>query len=286
VWCGCARGGGGGARACGVRLLTGWGANKGTLSIVAGNGGGHAARVKAASTSQVNALTTTRPVTSAVKGTGYQLDGVVRSDAAGQKVCLKLKELPSGSSTAVGSAQSCLVTTTAWQPFPTVAYTALGAGNSLTANVVEAAPQAGATYDIDDISLAQAGSPADPPPPRAGTCGSLASSFNPASPPAYAHVVVVMDENPSYNGWSGSSAAPYTNGLAGKCALATNAVAATHPSQPNYIAPTSGILQIWNGSGQHTSADSLFHQLGAAGMSWRNLEESITKPCSGTTAGF
>ena len=71
----------------------------------------------------------------------------------------------------------------------------------------------------------------------AGACGSLAPSFNPSSPPAYTHVVVIMDENLSYNGWFGSSAAPYSNGLAAQCALATNAVGATHPSQPNYVAP-------------------------------------------------
>lgn len=266
--------------------LTGWGGSNGTLTLVAGHGGGHAARVKASSTSQVYGYTTTRPVKTTVKGTAYQLDGSVRSDTAGQRVCLKLKELPSGSSTAVGSAQACVTTTTAWQPFPSVSYTTVGAGDSLTANVVEASPASGATYDIDDVSLVAGSSPSSPPPSPAGPCGSLASSFNPASPPAYTHVVVVMDENLSYNGWFGSPAAPYTNGLAGQCALATNAVAATHPSQPNYLAPMSGVLQIWNGAAQHSSADNLFHQLGAAGMSWLNLEESMSKACSGTTAGL
>jgi phosphatidylinositol-3-phosphatase len=355
--------------------LTGWAGSNGTLSLVAGNGGGHAARVKASGTSQVYAYTSTRPVKSTAKGTAYQVDGVVRSDTAGQSVCLKLKELPSGSSTAVGTAQTCVTTTTAWQPFPTVSYTTVGAGDSLAVNVVEASPRSGATYDIDDLSLTSGTGPSDTSAPSvpasvtaavagpgsvsvqwaasqddvgvtgydvfrngakvgtvsgtsfadtsvqpattysytvdafdaahntsaqsspapaatvttpaapAGVCGSLAASFNPASPPVYSHVVVIMDENLSYNGWFGSAAAPYSNGLANQCALATNAVGATHPSQPNYIAPLSGVLQIWNGAAQHTSADNLLHQLGAAGKSWQALEESMPSACSGTTSG-
>ena len=353
--------------------LTGWGGSNGTLSLVAGSGGGHAARVKASGTAQVYAYTTTKPVKSTVKGTAYQLDGVVRSDTAGQSVCLKLKELPSGSSTAVGSAQSCVTTTTAWQPFPTVSYTTVASGDSLTANAVEAAPASGATYDIDNISLVAGSPPVDTTPPSipagvaasangpssvsvswsastdavgvtgydvfrdgskvatvagtnftdtgvqpsttysytvdafdaahntsqpsaaatvttppapAGACGALASAFNPSSPPTYAHVVVIMDENLGYNNWFGSSAAPYSNGLAAQCALATNAVGATHPSQPNYVALVSGVLQVWNGAAQHTAADNLFHQLGAAGMTWQALEESMPTACSGTTSGF
>lgn len=359
----------------GAGSLTGWGGSNGTLSLVAGNGGGHAARVKASSTSQVYVYTTTKPVKSTVKGTPYQVNGVVRSDAAGQSVCLKLKELPSGSSTAVGTAQTCVTTTTAWQPFPTVSYTTVGTGDSLTVNAVEASPQSGATYDIDDMSLATGTGSSDTAAPSvpagvaaaadgpnsvsvqwsasqdnvgvagydvfrngarvgtvtgtafadtsaqpattysytvdafdaahntsaqsspspaatvttpaapAGVCGSLAGSFNPANPPTYTHVVVIMDENLSYNGWFGSAAAPYSNGLASQCALATNAVGATHPSQPNYLAPLSGVLQVWNGAAQHTSADNLLHQLGAAGKSWAALEESMGSACSGTTSG-
>jgi phosphatidylinositol-3-phosphatase len=357
----------------GAGSLTGWGASNGTLSLVAGDGGGHAARVTASGTSQVYAYTTTKPVKTTVAGTPYQLAGEVRSDTAGQNVCLKLKEVPSGGTTTVGSAQSCVVTTTAWQAFPTVAYTTLNSGDSLTVNVVEAAPVSSATYDIDNLSLVTGGSTGDGTAPSvpagvaatatgsasvsvawqastdnvgvtgydiyrngskvgtaagtsfadtglqpsttysytvdafdaahntsalsapatattavapAGPCGSLAGSFNPASPPTYSHVVVIMDENLGYGGWIGSSAAPYSNQLARQCALATNAVGATHPSQPNYVAPLDGVLQVWNGTPQHTPADNLLHQLDAAGMSWLALEESMTKACSATTSGF
>lgn len=354
--------------------LSGWGASNGTLSLVAGEGGGHAARVKASSTAQVYAYTTTKPVSNTTAGTAYQLGGDIRSDTPGQSVCLKLKEQPSGSSTTVGSAQACLSTATAWQPFPAVSYTTKQSGDTLTVNVVEASPASGATYDLDNLILtvgsgasdgappsvptgvsatangpgtvivtwsastddtgvtgydvfrdgskvgtatgttltdatvqpsttygytvdafdaagnhSQQSSPAatvtTPPAASGGPCGSMASSFDPANPPAYAHVVVIMDENLSYNGWFGSASAPYSNGLAAQCALATNATGATHPSQPNYVAPLAGVLQVWNGAAQHTSADNLLHQLDAAGSSWLALEESMSKPCSATTSG-
>ena len=358
----------------GAGSLTGWGASNGTLSIVAGSGGGHAARVRAASSAQVYAYTTTKPVKSTVKGTAYQLGGLVRSDTPGQSVCLKVKEQPAGGSTTVGSAQACVTTTTAWQPFPTVTYTTVASGDALTANAVEAdagggrdvrhrqhepdrgrragrhdraqrpgrrrrrAPggpgavtvtwaastdsvgvtgydvlrdgakvgtvsgtsftdtgvQPSTTYSYTVDAFDAAGNTSQPsqaatvttPAAPAGPCGSLASTFNPLSPPVYTHVVVIMDENLGYNNWFGSSAAPYTNGLAGGCALATNAVGATHPSQPNYVALVSGVLQVWTGAAQHTSADNLFHQLGAAGRSWRALQESMPQACSGTTSGF
>jgi acid phosphatase len=95
-----------------------------------------------------------------------------------------------------------------------------------------------------------------------------------------------MDENLGYGGWIGSAAAPYSNQLAGQCALASNAVGATHPSEPNYVAPLDGALEVWTGAAQHTSADNLFHQLDAAGMTWLALEESMPKACSGSTSGF
>jgi hypothetical protein len=353
--------------------LTGWGGSNGTLSLVAGDGGGSAARVTASSASQVYAYTTTKPVKTTVAGTAYQLTGAVRSDTAGQSVCLKLKELPAGGSTTLGSAQTCVSTTSAWQAFPAVAYTTLHSGDSLTVNVVESAPALGAAYDIDNVGLATGSSAGDTTAPSiptgigakatgsssasvswlpsadnvgvtgydvyrngvdvgtapgttfndsglqpsstynytvaafdaahntseqsaaatittspapAGPCGALAASFNPLSPPAYSHVVVIMDENLGYGGWIGSPAAPYTNQVAGQCALASNAVGATHPSQPNYVAPIDGALEAWTGSAQHTSADNLFHQLGVAGKSWLALEESMPNACSGSTSGF
>lgn len=58
----------------------------------------------------------------------------------------------------------------------------------------------------------------------------------------YSHVVVIMLENVGYS-VVGSSSAPYLNRLISACGLATNYLAVSHPSLPNYIALTSGSTQ-------------------------------------------
>jgi Phosphoesterase family len=149
----------------GAGSLSGWGASGGALSLVAGNGSGHAARVAAsAAGAQVYAYTASKPVKTTTAGTAYTLDGTVRSSTGGT-VCLKLKEVPSGGSSTVGSAQQCVAASTAWQSFPTVAYTTAKSGDSLTVDVVETSPAAGATFDVDNLVLAvgTAGSDGTPP---------------------------------------------------------------------------------------------------------------------------
>ncbi|HEX3328614.1 MAG TPA: alkaline phosphatase family protein [Gaiellales bacterium] len=86
-------------------------------------------------------------------GAAYTLDGTVHSTTGGT-VCLKLKEVPATGSTTVGSAQQCIAATSTWQAFPPVSYKAAKAGDSLTVNVVESSPAAGATFDIDNLVLA------------------------------------------------------------------------------------------------------------------------------------
>ncbi len=55
------------------------------------------------------------------------------------------------------------------------------------------------------------------------------------SAPTPAHVVVVMEENHSYNEIIGSSSAPYINSLAASGALFTQSFAITHPSEPREL---------------------------------------------------
>jgi hypothetical protein len=57
------------------------------------------------------------------------------------------------------------------------------------------------------------------------------------------HIVVVIEENHSYNQIVGSTDAPYMQSLIGTGALFTNAHGVTHPSQPNYLALFSGSTQ-------------------------------------------
>ena len=139
----------------GAGSLTGWSGSSGSLALVAGNGGGHAAKLTAsAGASSTYAYTTSKPVKSAVAGTAYQLSGDVQSSLAGQSVCLVLKELKSGTTTTVASAQSCLAPAAAWQSIPAVNYTVKTTGDSLTVNVLEKPAVAGANFAIDNIVLA------------------------------------------------------------------------------------------------------------------------------------
>jgi hypothetical protein len=58
--------------------------------------------------------------------------------------------------------------------------------------------------------------------------------------PAYDHIVVVVEENHSYDEIIGNSQAPYINSLARSGALLTNYHAVAHPSEPNYFALYAG----------------------------------------------
>jgi phosphatidylinositol-3-phosphatase len=114
-------------------------------------------------------------------------------------------------------------------------------------------------------------------------CGGLSAAYNPAAPPAYDHVVVIMDENVSERNIVGNTAqAPYLNQLAAACALATHYHAATHPSQPNYMPPTSGTFPTYAGGPQPSGADNIFRQLQAADGSggWRSYQESMSFNCN------
>jgi hypothetical protein len=117
----------------------------------------------------------------------------------------------------------------------------------------------------------------------AGPCGSLASLYNPAAPPSYTHIIVIMEENLSYSTWRTTAKAPYAHQLASSCGEETNFHAATHPSQPNYMAATSGAA---TGVGVMTSNDNIFHQMQVAGLTWRNYVESMTSACQKATTTY
>jgi phosphatidylinositol-3-phosphatase len=113
----------------------------------------------------------------------------------------------------------------------------------------------------------------------AGPCGLL--TYDSSHPPAYQHVVVIMDENLSYASFVASTQATYLHGLAAACGSDTDMHAATHPSQPNYMALTSGVATA---VGAHTANDNVFHQLLAKGKTWRNYAESMPSNCARQTS--
>jgi phospholipase C len=96
-------------------------------------------------------------------------------------------------------------------------------------------------------------------------------------------------ENKSYDQIIGSSSAPYENQLASQCGLATSYYAVTHPSLPNYIAATSGGTQGITDddppASHPLSVPSIYSQLQAAGLTWRDYEESAPGNCPLTSSG-
>ena len=99
--------------------------------------------------------------------------------------------------------------------------------------------------------------------------------------PTLDHVFVIVMENHSYGEIIGSGAAPYINGLLGQSALATNYVAVSHPSLPNYLALsgastfniTSDCTTCW------VNASNLGDRVESAGKSWKGHMESMPSTC-------
>jgi hypothetical protein len=119
----------------------------------------------------------------------------------------------------------------------------------------------------------------------AGLTATVAPAYAANGVPRYDHVVLVVEENHSYNEIIGSSTgAPYINNtLAAGGALFTNSFAIEHPSEPNY-------LDLFSGSNQGLTDDSCPHtfsttneaaQLLAAGDSWSSYSEGL--PSAGST---
>jgi hypothetical protein len=109
-------------------------------------------------------------------------------------------------------------------------------------------------------------------------CGGVSTA-------TYSHVVWIMLENVGYS-VIGSPSAPYLNALAGECGLATNDLAISHPSLPNYIALTSGSTQGITDDGEPSThvlkVPSIFSELNG---NWRTYAESMPSTCDRVTSG-
>lgn len=131
------------------------------------------------------------------------------------------------------------------------------------------------------VATAAGGAPVAQATNSVGPCGTLPY---PAVAPAYSHVVVVMDENLSYATFNTTvTQSPYLHGLVRACGSEALMHAATHWSQPNYMAATSGVA---TGSGVKTGNDNIFSQAQRAGASWKSYEESMTADCGGNVGSY
>lgn len=95
--------------------------------------------------------------------------------------------------------------------------------------------------------------------------------------PHFDHIVVVVEENRSYDQIVGSLNAPYLNALAARGASFTDAHGVTHPSQPNYLAlfagSTFGVTS--DACPQELSGPNLASELLGRGLSFTAYSENL-----------
>jgi hypothetical protein len=138
--------------------LSGWKGQSGTLSLVAGDGGGFAARVARTANTSYAIVTSSKPVKSTTAGRSYAGDGRFKAPS-GKTVCLKLKE----QGAVAASAQSCASGTGAWATLPELTYTAQAGGDTLLFLVIQTHAKAGDSFTVDNLSVAVATAAIDPP---------------------------------------------------------------------------------------------------------------------------
>jgi hypothetical protein len=119
--------------------------------------------------------------------------------------------------------------------------------------------------------------------PSAGLSASVGASPTAIGPP---RVWLIVMENRSYSQVIGDGDAPFINALAARYGLATDYHGVARPSQPNYLALTSGSTQGVSDDGVHDlDATTLLDQLDAAGHSWHVFAENVPPGCyQGATA--
>ena len=113
-----------------------------------------------------------------------------------------------------------------------------------------------------------------------GTATNSPSATASGGIPAFRHIYVIIMENKEYNRIIGASQAPYLNSLIARYGLSTNFYAETHPSEPNYIALTSGGLQGTTTDGTYDlPAPNLFDQIEASGRTWHAYAQGYPGGC-------
>ncbi len=135
------------------------------------------------------------------------------------------------------------------------------------------------------VSSAPTATPGHVPTPTPWPSASPAEPTPTPSPtpplvPNFRHIYVIVMENKEYSSIVGSAAAPYINSLIARYGLATNFYGETHPSEPNYIALTSGGLQGTSSDGRYDlNASNLFDEIEASGRTWRVYAQGYPGDC-------
>jgi hypothetical protein len=92
----------------------------------------------------------------------------------------------------------------------------------------------------------------------------------------FQHVFVIMMENTGFDSLIGNPNAPWINQAAQEHGLATDYFGVTHPSQPNYIAATSGSTSgVTSDSDVTINVPNIVDQLEAHGKTWKAYMQSF-----------
>ena len=91
------------------------------------------------------------------------------------------------------------------------------------------------------------------------------------------HVFIIMMENTGYDTLIGNPNAPFINFAAATTGLATNYFGISHPSQPNYIAATSGSTNgVADDNDTTIDVPNIVDQLESHGKSWKGYMQSYS----------
>jgi phosphatidylinositol-3-phosphatase len=93
----------------------------------------------------------------------------------------------------------------------------------------------------------------------------------------FQHVFVIMMENTSYSSLIRNPNAPWINAAAATYGLATNYTGVAHPSQPNYIAATSGSTNgVLNDNDVTLNVPNIVDQIEGSGRTWKAYMQSLS----------
>lgn len=100
-----------------------------------------------------------------------------------------------------------------------------------------------------------------------------------------AHIFIIVMENKEYGTVIGNAQAPYINNLAQTYASATNYNGVAHPSEPNYLALTSGstdgVTTDCNppSAGCEVNVPNIADEIEKSGRTWKEYAESMPTSC-------
>jgi acid phosphatase len=101
----------------------------------------------------------------------------------------------------------------------------------------------------------------------------------PTGQPTFSHVILVVEENHSFAEVMGNSSMPYFNNLASQYGVAAQYFANAHPSLPNYLMLTTGLMETFDDNFSGTiSDDNVARELVKAGKTWKSYAESLPSP--------